>query len=87
MIRKKTVFVIGAGAGFDIGMPLGDTLSTLIASKLNIKFGLGGTKQESGDHEIMQALKAIASVQKEDPNVYRAAGCRCFRHRVHQVNR
>jgi hypothetical protein len=75
MIRTKTVFVIGAGAGFDIGMPLGDALSTLIASKLNIKFALGGTKQESGDEEIMQALKVIASAQKEDPNDYRAAGC------------
>lgn len=75
MIRKKTVFVIGAGAGFDIGMPLGDTLSTLIASKLNIKFGQGGTKQESGDHEIMQALRVIASTKKEDPNAYRSAGC------------
>jgi hypothetical protein len=73
MIRTKTVFVIGAGAGFDIGMPLGDALSNLIASKLNIKFGLD--KQESGDEEIMQALKIIASAQMEDPNLYRAAGC------------
>jgi hypothetical protein len=73
MIRTKTVFVIGAGAGFDIGMPLGDTLSTLIASKLNIR--ASGGKVESGDHEIMEALKVIASVQKEDWNLFRAAGC------------
>jgi hypothetical protein len=52
--------VIGAGAGFDIGMPLGDKLSTIIASKLNIKFGQGGFKQESGDQEIMQALQVMS---------------------------
>src|SRR5271169_663424 len=73
VIRRKTVVVIGAGAGLDIGMPLGDKLSTLIASKLNIKFGEG--RQVSGDEEIMQALRAVASIEKEDPNVYRVAGC------------
>lgn len=75
MIRTKTAFVIGAGAGFDIGMPLGDKLSSIIASKLNIKYGEGGTKLQSGDPEIMMALQEITQAAKVDVNEYRAAGC------------
>jgi hypothetical protein len=34
MIRQKTLFVIGAGAGFDVDMPLGSKLSEEIAQRL-----------------------------------------------------
>jgi len=31
MLKSRTVFVIGAGASFELGMPVGDTLRGLIA--------------------------------------------------------
>ncbi|EKS36969.1 SIR2 family protein [Afipia broomeae] len=74
MIRSKTLFIIGAGAGFDIGMPLGEKLSREIGEKINIKFKLGGYEQESGDYEIMEALRAIASHEKINVNEYLQAG-------------
>jgi hypothetical protein len=40
MFSVTTVFIIGAGAGADIDMPLGSALSLEIAQKLNIRFGL-----------------------------------------------
>jgi hypothetical protein len=73
MIRTKTVFVIGAGAGADIGMPLGDKLSGIIGKKLDIKFE-HGYKQISGDQLIMDALGRIAKEQGIDSNIYRQAG-------------
>jgi hypothetical protein len=72
LIRKKTLFVIGAGAGFDVGMPLGNRLSDIIAAKLNIKFG--DFKQISGDKEIVEALQIRARADGIDLNSYRQAG-------------
>jgi hypothetical protein len=34
MVRRKTLFVVGAGAGFEIDMPLGDRLSRTIGVQL-----------------------------------------------------
>ena len=41
MIKRPTVFVIGAGAGVDLGMPVGEKLSAIIAQKLDIRFADG----------------------------------------------
>jgi hypothetical protein len=38
MFKVPTFFVIGAGAGFDVGMPLGDKLSRIVGEKLRITF-------------------------------------------------
>jgi hypothetical protein len=75
MFKRKTVIVLGAGAGVEIGMPIGSTLSTVIATKLNIKFGEFGTKMKSGSPEIVAALKRIAKDREEDFNDWRATGC------------
>src|SRR4051794_38865980 len=62
MIKKSTVFVLGAGAGFDIGMPLGSTLSGTIGNKLNFRFVRG--QLEKGDEVIWGALRHLASYEK-----------------------
>jgi hypothetical protein len=72
VIRNKTLFVIGAGAGFDIDMPLGSKLSDIIGKKLDIKFDF--SKQISGDSEIVEALRRKADAEKIDVNQYRQAG-------------
>lgn len=41
MLNKQTVFVIGAGAGFDVDMPVGNKLATEIAEETNFRFNSG----------------------------------------------
>jgi hypothetical protein len=73
MILLKTVFVIGAGAGVDIAMPMGDQLSQIIGSRLDIRFE-HGVRQISGDRLIMDALNHLARDDGSDANLYRSAG-------------
>jgi hypothetical protein len=73
VIKKKTLVVIGAGAGFDVGMPLGSKLSEIIGGKLNIKFTDYNT-QASGDKDIVEALRLLSRSSGIDINKYRNAG-------------
>jgi hypothetical protein len=57
MFKSKTLFVVGAGASCEVGLPTGEKLKGLIAQKVNIAFS-DGVKQRSGDHEITEALSA-----------------------------
>jgi hypothetical protein len=73
MIRNPTVFVIGAGAGADIEMCVGETLMHKIAADVNIRFE-GGTKQVSGDYWITETLRSLARNQSKDGNEFYGAG-------------
>jgi len=75
MFSVPTVFVIGAGAGKDVGMPVGSELSVEIANKLNIKHKDFGPELVSGDYEISAALRRIAKAKGENYNDWRSAGC------------
>ncbi len=55
MFRAKTVFVIGAGASFEVGLPLGTDLLGEIVKLTDIKFDYH--RQISGDHVVLNALK------------------------------
>jgi hypothetical protein len=55
MFRTKTLFVLGAGASFEVDMPLGSELLKQIVKLIEIK--LHFHKQKSGDYVILQALK------------------------------
>src|SRR5262245_15619130 len=68
MFKVPTVFVIGAGAGFDVGMPLGDRLSEIIGEKLRITFER--SQQTSGDSLVMEAMRQHAKNNKQDAKVY-----------------
>jgi hypothetical protein len=72
MLKVPTVFVIGAGAGVDVGMPLGDRLSQIIGEKLRIKVE-EGNRQTSGDKLIMEVIRRHARDNQQDPNLYRRA--------------
>jgi hypothetical protein len=63
MLHVPTVFVIGAGAGADIDMPLGSRLTDLIASKVNINYGHTNTRL-SGDETTDITLRRIAQTEK-----------------------
>ena len=53
----RTVFVLGAGASCELGLPIGSALKTLIATELDIRFGYGGTRQISGNERITDAFR------------------------------
>jgi len=52
----STVFVIGAGASCEVGLPVGEELKGKISQLLNIQYDNFRTKMKSGDHTIQQAL-------------------------------
>ncbi|MET3964995.1 hypothetical protein [Bradyrhizobium sp. S3.9.1] len=74
MLNARTLMVLGAGASYDFGMPLGEGLSKRIAEKVNIKFDFPN-KLVSGNADLMQALRIRAQNEQCDVNLYRTAGC------------
>jgi hypothetical protein len=67
-----TVFVIGAGAGKDIDMPVGSVLSDTIAKKLDIFFEQG--QLQRGDGLIVEVLRRIARERNANVNDWIMAG-------------
>jgi hypothetical protein len=63
MFESNTVFVIGAGASAEAGLPIGASLTKKIAELVKLSANFGTV--QSGDHEIYQALTTLT--QKE-PN-------------------
>lgn len=55
MFDRPTVLVIGAGAGFDINMPLGEDLAERIAKAVD--FYIDGGEYKKGDRRIAEALQ------------------------------
>ena len=56
MFHKPTVFIIGAGASFEVGLPLGAELKTRVADTLKFRFDhIKG--QTDGDFELFEVLK------------------------------
>jgi hypothetical protein len=65
MLQSKTLFIVGAGASFEVGLPVGDDFKRQIAAFLDIRFP-DGWHQESGDLQITEVLKQIA---RDDPGL------------------
>jgi hypothetical protein len=57
MFDRPTVLVIGAGAGFDIEMPLGSRLAEKIAK--SVDFYIDGGEYKRGDQRIAEELQRI----------------------------
>jgi hypothetical protein len=72
MLNKQTVFVIGAGAGFDVDMPLGSKLASEIAEDTYFRFE---AKQLIGGNErVWTASRNMANAAGIDNNATLAAG-------------
>src|SRR5262245_48172400 len=56
MFKRRTLFVVGAGASKEFGLPLGPALAATIASKTNIKIQ-SGHDVTSGDRDIVSQLQ------------------------------
>ncbi|WP_300391685.1 hypothetical protein [Henriciella sp.] len=70
-MERKTVFVIGAGASAEFGLPVGSGLQNRISKLVDIRFE-DGLRICSGDHDIYQACKR----QGGNPNEFLYAGWR-----------
>lgn len=57
MFREKTVFVVGAGASMEVGLPIGEKLKKIIFDKLDYRANTFGQRDGNhGDDEIFYCL-------------------------------
>jgi hypothetical protein len=72
MFSARTVFVVGAGASREAGLPTGAELRSVIADKLNMKwdFSADPYSPKSGDRAIAGALIEYSRQLKQDPNSF-----------------
>ncbi|WP_420347386.1 hypothetical protein [Pelagibius sp.] len=68
LFKTETLFIVGAGASKEANLPVGNELKSIIAKSIDIRFGGTGRQQESGDYEIMEALRAHASMRSTNEN-------------------
>lgn len=69
MFRAKTVFVIGAGASVEVGLPIGADLLKKIVDLTHITFDWG--RQITGDDEIVKALRiGFHDIREDDLQEY-----------------
>jgi len=54
VLKQNTVFVVGAGASKEFGLPVGTDLAIAISDKLNVRFDDFGEKVISGDQDLFQ---------------------------------
>jgi hypothetical protein len=56
MFRRKTLFIVGAGASAEFGLPLGTRLAKQITGKMDIRFERGFEFVGSGDQRLYEQL-------------------------------
>jgi len=59
MLNSKTVFILGAGASFEVGFPLGSELKQIISSNLSFTFDYTHKVSGTGDKRILQTLNQV----------------------------
>ena len=62
MFNRKTLFVIGAGAGYDIGVPIGRQLAEDIARRTNVALDHGRLGRNTHDEDL-----ALSFFERGDP--------------------
>jgi len=65
MFQKQTLFIVGAGASFEFGLPTGNTLAATMQKKMDIRFELETNKS---DKVTMSFLQISSSVGKTSCN-------------------
>ena len=59
MFPRKTLFILGAGASTEIGLPLGGGLASVIASKMDVRFEMGHRPIGTGDFDLYSRICAV----------------------------
>jgi hypothetical protein len=75
----KTVFIVGAGASKEAGLPIGSELKKLIAAALDIKVTRGSPQLISGDHDIYEALRRTADHDSTQRDLLRSLQSACWK--------
>ncbi|WPG36731.1 hypothetical protein [Variovorax sp. EBFNA2] len=65
--KPHTVFVLGAGASFEAGLPVGAELKNRIAKLIDIRFS-GGHHDHTGDYAVMEAFRSYGRENRIDVN-------------------
>src|SRR4051812_210092 len=64
MFNRKTLFIIGAGAGYDIGVPVGRQLAEDIANRTRVSLDHGWLGGGTNDQKL-----ALSFFERSDPKV------------------
>ena len=59
MFHRKTLFILGAGASAEIGLPVGGGLASVIASKMDVRFEMGHRPIGTGDFDLYSRICAV----------------------------
>lgn len=73
MIRLDTVFVVGAGASYDYGFPLGEDLTKEIASALNFNQSSGSSPPRETLRTAIQVACAHPEMRRDHGQLFRQA--------------
>jgi hypothetical protein len=70
VFKSKTLFIVGAGASQEAGLPTGATLKQNIAERLDIRYDpfTDPHSPKTGDRAIASAIIAYAKAKNSDPN-------------------
>ena len=72
-MHQKTVLVIGAGASFEFGLPLGSQLIPQVSDALDFRWEFGHRPIGKGDAFVLDALGRLAKTKGIDRNEYTRA--------------
>jgi hypothetical protein len=75
MFDQKTLFIVGAGAGVEIEMPVGEKLSYMIAEKTQIKHQDDSEELRSGDAQIARVIRQLTSDRGLEYDTWRTEAC------------
>lgn len=70
LLKSHTVFVVGAGASAEFGLPVGSTLALEISGKLNVRADEWGRKLISGDADLFEN---VVGTHNEERQAYQHA--------------
>lgn len=73
-MEGNTVYVVGAGASFEAGLPIGSTLKADIANTLRMKFEYGSFKE--GNYDLYQTFRRYTNNNNAEVNEYLTAAQR-----------
>ena len=65
MFKRRTLFVIGAGASREAGLPCGDDLALQISGKLDVRYDDRGALSGSGDRALFDAVLRIVGTDRQ----------------------
>lgn len=72
MFNSQTVFIVGAGASAEAGLPVGAQLTQEIADRVNLR--IDGFTLTSGDAQIHHTLTQLANTGEWQPNNFLGSG-------------